>query len=120
MKRSAAENAGDDARPTGKPRLFDATGAAEEAKEAEPTLASFWAPSRHFLYEQAVQENGREVEFLSTTFKAIRGRDALSFREDFCGTVGDQPFRCALSLAQQFASVGSAAHPPELPYDSSF
>ena len=38
------------------------------------------------LYEEAVQSVDSEVEFLSDTFKSIRGRDAVSFREDFCGT----------------------------------
>lgn len=41
---------------------------------------------RHELYEQAVQCVEAEAEFLRDTFKALRGRDALSLREDFCGT----------------------------------
>jgi SAM-dependent methyltransferase len=41
---------------------------------------------RHELYEQAVQAVDAEVEFLEETFRALRGRDAVSFREDFCGT----------------------------------
>jgi hypothetical protein len=41
---------------------------------------------RHELYEAAVQSVDVEAEFLRDTFKALRGRDALSFREDFCGT----------------------------------
>ncbi len=41
---------------------------------------------RHELYEQAVQCVEAECEFLRDTFRALRGRDALSFREDFCGT----------------------------------
>lgn len=40
----------------------------------------------HELYEEAVQAVDSEVEFLEDTFKALRGREALSFREDFCGT----------------------------------
>jgi SAM-dependent methyltransferase len=40
----------------------------------------------HELYEEAVQAVDTEVEFLHETFKALRGREALSFREDFCGT----------------------------------
>lgn len=40
----------------------------------------------HELYELAVQAVDVEVEFLDETFKALRGREALSFREDFCGT----------------------------------
>ena len=40
----------------------------------------------HELYEEAVQSVDAEVEFLHTTFRALRGRNARSFREDFCGT----------------------------------
>lgn len=40
----------------------------------------------HELYEQAVQSVESEVEFLEETFRALRGREAVSFREDFCGT----------------------------------
>lgn len=40
----------------------------------------------HDLYEQAVQAVDAEVEFLDETFRDLRGRDAISFREDFCGT----------------------------------
>lgn len=40
----------------------------------------------HDLYEQSVQAVDIEVEFLGETFRALRGREALSLREDFCGT----------------------------------
>jgi SAM-dependent methyltransferase len=40
----------------------------------------------HDLYEKSVQAVDAEVEFLDETFRALRGRDAISFREDFCGT----------------------------------
>jgi hypothetical protein len=40
----------------------------------------------HDLYERAVQGVDIEVEFLRDTYRALRGREALSFREDFCGT----------------------------------
>ncbi len=40
----------------------------------------------HDLYEESVQNVENEVEFLRTTFKSIRGREAYSYREDFCGT----------------------------------
>jgi hypothetical protein len=40
----------------------------------------------HELYEEAVQSVDSEVEFLHDTFRALRGRQARSFREDFCGT----------------------------------
>jgi SAM-dependent methyltransferase len=40
----------------------------------------------HDLYEKAVQTVDVEVEFLRDHFRALRRRDALSLREDFCGT----------------------------------
>jgi hypothetical protein len=40
----------------------------------------------HELYEESVQCVESEIEFLQDTFRALRGRDAVSFREDFCGT----------------------------------
>ena len=40
----------------------------------------------HDLYEQSVQAVDLEVEFLRDTFRALRRRDPVSFREDFCGT----------------------------------
>ena len=49
-----------------------------------PTMAELADP--HELYEESVQCVEEECEFIAKTFKSIRGRDALSFREDFCGT----------------------------------
>ncbi|MCP4925500.1 MAG: class I SAM-dependent methyltransferase [Gammaproteobacteria bacterium] len=49
-----------------------------------PTMAELADP--HELYEESVQCVEEECEFITKTFKSIRGRDALSFREDFCGT----------------------------------
>ncbi len=40
----------------------------------------------HDLYERSVQTVDVEAQFLSDTFKALRGRAARSLREDFCGT----------------------------------
>ena len=40
----------------------------------------------HELYEESVQNVPAEVEFVQDTFRSIRGRNAYSFREDFCGT----------------------------------
>jgi SAM-dependent methyltransferase len=40
----------------------------------------------HELYEEAVQNVEDEVEFVQTTFRELQGREALTFREDFCGT----------------------------------
>ncbi|HHQ13396.1 MAG TPA: class I SAM-dependent methyltransferase [Chromatiales bacterium] len=41
---------------------------------------------KHELYEESVQNVEAECEFISNTFRELRNRDALSFREDFCGT----------------------------------
>lgn len=40
----------------------------------------------HELYETSVQSVETEVEFLRNTFRQIRGREAFTYREDFCGT----------------------------------
>ena len=54
------------------------------AKKKAATMAE--RADRHELYEAAVQAVDVEVEFLRDTFKALRGREPISFREDFCGT----------------------------------
>lgn len=41
---------------------------------------------RHVLYEKAVQSTDAEIDFLSQTFRKLRGRRARVLREDFCGT----------------------------------
>lgn len=41
---------------------------------------------RHVLYQQSVQAPEAEVEFMDKTFQELRGRKALSMKEDFCGT----------------------------------
>jgi hypothetical protein len=41
---------------------------------------------RHALYEEAVQAPDVEVQFVSRTFRKLRGRAAMTIREDFCGT----------------------------------
>jgi hypothetical protein len=40
----------------------------------------------HDLYEKSVQAVDLEAEFLEQTFRELRGREPLTFREDFCGT----------------------------------
>jgi SAM-dependent methyltransferase len=55
----------------------------------------------HELYERAVQTVDLEVEFLQGAFRALRGRDAQSLREDFCGTA---------SLACEWVRSGSARY----------
>jgi SAM-dependent methyltransferase len=51
---------------------------------ADSTMAA--RADRHELYEASVQNVEEECNFISKTFSALRGRKALSFREDFCGT----------------------------------
>ncbi len=41
---------------------------------------------RHELYEASVQNVGEECNFITSTFKKLRGREPQSWREDFCGT----------------------------------
>jgi SAM-dependent methyltransferase len=53
-------------------------------KKKRPTMAE--QADIHELYEESVQNVENEVEFLQTTFRELRGRDAYLFREDFCGT----------------------------------
>lgn len=62
-------------------RNQDVSGA---TRQQSPTMAEL--ADRHELYEESVQNVEEECEFVSRTFKSIRGRTALSFREDFCGT----------------------------------
>jgi SAM-dependent methyltransferase len=53
-------------------------------KHSGPPIAD--SADRHELYEQSVQSVDTEIEFLDKTFRTVRGRQALSLREDFCGT----------------------------------
>ncbi len=41
---------------------------------------------RHVLYQLAVQDVETEIDFVDETFKELRGRHAVTLREDFCGT----------------------------------
>ncbi len=41
---------------------------------------------RHELYELSVQAPEADAEALARLFKRVRGREAISMREDFCGT----------------------------------
>lgn len=41
---------------------------------------------RHVLYGQSVQNVEAEIDFVDEAFEAIRGRKAVTIREDFCGT----------------------------------
>ncbi len=41
---------------------------------------------KYWYYERAVQSPATDVEYLRGTYKEIRGKSAVSLREDFCGT----------------------------------
>jgi hypothetical protein len=56
----------------------------KDKKDKGPTLAE--TADRHVMYQAAVQAVDVEVEFLDKLFQDLRGRPALSFKEDFCGT----------------------------------
>ncbi len=53
-------------------------------KSGRPTMAE--KADIHELYEQSVQNVENEIEFLTTTFRELTGREGYLFREDFCGT----------------------------------
>lgn len=74
---------------------------------------------RHLLYEQSVQSPDTEVEFLAETFEAIRGREPLSLREDFAGTMalacewlltGEKRTAVAVDLDEEVLGWGERRH----------
>ncbi len=70
----------------------------------QPALTASTA-DRHDLYQRSVQAPEMEIEFVDTTFRTLRKRRPVSFREDFCGTallsatwVKSQPERTATGV----------------------
>lgn len=59
---------------------------------------------RHALYQRSVQDVEAELDFVATNFRAIRGRDAILLREDFCGTANTA--RHWIGMAQQHRAIG--------------
>jgi hypothetical protein len=59
---------------------------ADRSTRRRPTQAE--RADRHVLYEAAVQCVEAECEFITDTFRTLRGRRPLTLREDFCGTAG--------------------------------
>ncbi|MDH5632321.1 MAG: class I SAM-dependent methyltransferase [Gammaproteobacteria bacterium] len=53
-------------------------------KQKKPTMAE--QADRHVLYQESVQAPDSDVEFFIETYRALRGREAVNMREDFCGT----------------------------------
>ena len=41
---------------------------------------------KYKLYEKSVQNHEDDIEFVSEEYRRIKGREALTLREDFCGT----------------------------------
>src|SRR5437868_11891569 len=41
---------------------------------------------KYDLYRRAVQSAESDVEFIRDTYKELKGKQARTFREDFCGT----------------------------------
>jgi hypothetical protein len=67
---------------------------------------------KHRLYELAVQSPDSEVEFISRTFRRMRGRPARSIREDFCGSAA---FACEwVRTHRENTAVGLDLHKPTL------
>lgn len=56
----------------------------QKRKKNTPTLAELADP--HELYQESVQGVEFELDFVDSTFQAIRGRAPKRIREDFCGT----------------------------------
>lgn len=54
------------------------------SRASRPTLAS--TADRHALYQRAVQNPETEIDFVDSTYRALRGRRPARLREDFCGT----------------------------------
>ena len=58
----------------------------EDIVEAKAVSTMAERADRHELYEASVQNVEEECKFVANTFEKMRGRPALSWREDFCGT----------------------------------
>jgi SAM-dependent methyltransferase len=56
-----------------------------KTKKKPPVLTARTA-DKHVLYQLSVQDTESESAFLTRVFKRVRGRPAVSLREDFCGT----------------------------------
>ncbi|MBT8138043.1 MAG: class I SAM-dependent methyltransferase [Gammaproteobacteria bacterium] len=56
----------------------------EKARKKSRLTAS--SADRHLLYEESVQNVEEEIKFLDKAYRDLRGRPALTLREDFAGT----------------------------------
>lgn len=64
-------------------RKLEAKGAKKAGRSGAWTAAN---ANRHELYQLSVQNVEAEIDFVDDTFEEIRGRKAVTLREDFCGT----------------------------------
>ncbi len=55
------------------------------AKQKKPTRGE--QADIHHLYEESVQCVSAEIDFVDQTWRELRGTDAATLREDFCGTM---------------------------------
>lgn len=58
----------------------------DKKKPARKQRLTAKTADKYELYQRAVQSADTDIPFLSRVFKTTRGRKALHFREDFCGT----------------------------------
>jgi SAM-dependent methyltransferase len=81
----------------------------------------------HELYQLSVQNVEAEIDFVDETFEQIRGREAVTLREDFCGTgntsaewVRRRPTNTAigLDLDQPTLDFGHETHVANLDSDA--
>ena len=54
-------------------------------RRKKPALTAATA-DRHELYQLSVQNVESEIDFVDATYQTLRGRHAVTLREDFCGT----------------------------------
>jgi SAM-dependent methyltransferase len=56
----------------------------QSMKNKKSTMAA--KANLHELYEKSVQSPEADIEFFINTYKALRGKEPMDMREDFCGT----------------------------------
>ncbi len=78
---------------------------------------------KHRLYEQSVQDTDSEIDFVDSTFRALRARAPVRLREDFCGTAdvatewvrrGRGNLACGVDLDPAVLAWGRAHHVAKL------
>ncbi len=90
--------------------ILEVNGVAATAKKRFSALTMAEKADIHELYEKSVQAVDVEAEFLRDTYRALRGRQPLSLREDFCGTA---------SLACEWVRTGPRRHSIGVDIDAS-